>query len=68
MHFITIGDRAINLDNVAHIEHKNWHDCTTAKVHFVGQGNNTPLMLSEAEAKELSQYVEYVAERPISPT
>ena len=68
MHFVTIGDRAINLDNVAYIEHRSWHDCTTAKVHFVGQGHISPLVLSEEEAKELYHYVEHVAERPISAT
>ena len=68
MHFVKIGNRAINMDNVAQIEHQSWQDCTTAKVHFVGQGNNNPLVLSEEEAKELYEYVEYVAERPIRTT
>lgn len=68
MHFVKIGDRAINLDNVAHIEHQSWHDCTTAKVYFVGRGNNSPLVFSEEEAKELYNYVMYVAERSISTT
>ena len=68
MHFVKIGDRAINLDNVAHIEHQSWHDSTTAKVHFVGQGNNSPLVFSEEEAKELYNYVQYLAERSISTT
>jgi hypothetical protein len=66
MHFVRIGDRAINLDNVAQIELRSYNDCTVVKVYFVGQGYNSPFVLSEAEAKELSNYVDYVAERPIS--
>ncbi len=65
MHFVRIGDRAINLDNVAQIELRSYNDGTIAKVYFVGQGSNSPLVLSEEEAKELNNYVDYVAERPI---
>jgi hypothetical protein len=35
------------------------------KVHFVGSANNTPLVLAEAEAKELWKYLEYAAEKPV---
>ena len=63
MYFVKIGDRAINMDNVVQIEPRNWNDCTPTKVHFVG--HNSPLVLGEAEAKALHDYVEYVAERPI---
>ena len=65
MHFVKIGDRAINLDNVTQIELRNWADGAIAKVHFVGQGTNNPFVFSEEDAKELCNYVEYVAERPI---
>lgn len=65
MHFVKIGQRAINFDNVSYIEHQQWHDCLTIKIHFVGQGN-TPLVLSEQDAKGVAEYVEYVAEQPIS--
>ena len=66
MHFVRIGDRAINLDNVAQIELRSYNDGTIAKVYFVGQGHNSPFMLSEEESKELNNYVDYIAERPIS--
>jgi hypothetical protein len=62
MHFVKIGERAINLDNVAQIELRS----SIAKVYFVGQGQNSPFVLSEEEATELTQYVDYIAERPIS--
>ena len=65
MHFVRIVDRAINLDNVAQIELRSYNHGTVAKVYFVGQGYNSPCVLSEEEAKELSNYVDYVAERPI---
>lgn len=66
MHFVKIGNRSINLDNVAHVEQQSWHDCSTVKLHFVGQGNAAPLLLTEAEAKHLEAYLEYVAERPLT--
>ena len=37
MHFVKIAGRAINLDNVTHVEEQRWHDCLTVKLHFVGQ-------------------------------
>ena len=37
MHFVRIGDRAINLDNVAQIELRSYNDGTIAKVYFVGK-------------------------------
>jgi cytochrome c1 len=65
MHFVKIGTRSVNLDNVAHVEEQSWHDCSTVKVHFVGQGNAAPLLLTEEEAKQLAAYLEYVAEQPL---
>ena len=64
MHFVKIGDRAINLDNEAQIELRSYNGGTIAKVYFVGQGSNSPFVLSEEEAKELNNCVDYVAERP----
>ena len=40
MHFVKIAGRAINLDNVTHVEEQRWHDCLTVKLHFVRQSNN----------------------------
>ena len=54
MHFVRIGDRAINLDNVAQIELRSYNDGRIAKVYFVGQGHNRPCVLREEEAKELN--------------
>jgi hypothetical protein len=65
MHFVKIGTRSVNLDNVAHVEEQNWHDCSTVKVHFVGQGATAPLLLTEEEAKQLASYMNYVAEQPV---
>jgi hypothetical protein len=65
MYFVKIGDRAINLDNVAQIEPRNWNEGNPTTIHFVGQGHNSPLVLSDAEAMELHNYLEYGAERPI---
>ena len=65
MHFVRIGDRAINLDNVIQIELRKYNDGMVAKVYFVGQGSNNPLVLSEEEGMELNHYVDYIAERPI---
>jgi hypothetical protein len=41
-----------------------WQDATSVKVYFVGTAHNTPLVLSEDEAKEFWKYMEYVAEKP----
>ncbi len=64
MHFLKIGKRAINFDNIAHCEAQVWQDATSVKVYFVGTAHNTPLVLSEDEAKEFWKYMEYVAEKP----
>jgi len=34
------------------------------KVFFAGSSNNTPLVFTEADAKELWKYLDYVAEKP----
>jgi hypothetical protein len=65
MHFVKVAGRAIDLDNVTHIEEQRWHDCLTVKLHFVGQTNNS-LVLTEDDAEGVAQYVEYVAEPPVS--
>jgi hypothetical protein len=62
MHFVKVAGRAINLDNVTHIEEQR---CLTVKLHFVGQTNNS-LVLTEDDAEGVAQYVEYVAEQPVS--
>ena len=65
MHFVKIAGCAINLDNVTHVEEQRWHDCLTVKLHFVGQSNN-PLVLTEDDAEGVAQYIEYVAEQPVT--
>ncbi len=65
MHFIKIGTRAINLDNVTYCEVQEWHDTTNVKVHFAGAANNTPVVLTEEEAKEFWKYIDYIAEKPV---
>jgi hypothetical protein len=35
------------------------------KVYFSGSSNNTPLVFSEEDAKELWKYLEYVSEKPV---
>jgi len=64
MHFIKVGGRAINMDNVLHAEQQRWHDTVTVKLYFVGQTGN-PMVLSDEEAKELAAYLDYVAEAPM---
>jgi hypothetical protein len=34
------------------------------KIYFAGSANNTPLVFSEEEAKELWKYLEFVSEKP----
>jgi hypothetical protein len=63
MHFVRIGGRAINMDNVLHAEEQRWHDTVTVKLYFVGQPG-TPMVLSDQEAKDLAAYLDYVAEAP----
>lgn len=66
MHFVKIGTRSINLHNVTHVEEQHWHDSSTAKVHFAGQGSTPPLLLTEEEAKQLAGYLDYIAEQPLA--
>jgi hypothetical protein len=65
VHFVKIGNRALNLDAVIHCERQVWHDSTSVKVYFSGAANNTPVVLSEDEAKQLWKYMEYIAEKPV---
>ena len=65
MHFVRIGNRALNLDRVTHCELQVWQDAMSVKIYMSGMANNTPVVLNEEEAKELWKYIEYVAERPV---
>ena len=65
VHFVKIGNRALNLDSVIHCECQIWHDSTTLKIYFSGAANNTPIVLSEEEAKLLWKYLESIAEKPV---
>lgn len=65
MHYVRIGNRAINLDNVTHCEVQVWHDATSVKIYMTGVANNTPVVLNEDDAKQFWKYVEYIAEKPV---
>ncbi|NJL15896.1 MAG: hypothetical protein HC794_01360 [Nitrospiraceae bacterium] len=65
MHFVRIGNRALNLDLVSHCEVQVWHDTVSVKVFMTGAANNIPVVLNEDEAKLFWNYVEYVAEKPV---
>lgn len=65
MHYVRIGKKAVNLDSVNYLEAQIWQDEMSVKVYFTGTANNTPLVFSEAEAKELWKYLEYIAEKPV---
>lgn len=65
MLFVRIGNRTVNLDTVTHCERQVWQDTTNVKVYFIGGAHNTPLVLSEEEAKDFWKYLEQVAEKPI---
>lgn len=65
MHFVRIGNRALNLDRVTHCEVQVWHDAVSVKIYMTGMANNTPVVLNEEEAKEFWKYIEYVAEKPV---
>jgi hypothetical protein len=65
MHFVRIGKKTLNLDCVNYCEAQIWQDEMSLKVYFVGAANNTPLVFSEEDAKELWKYLEYVAEKPV---
>ena len=65
MHFVRIGKKTVNLDNVSYCEAQIWQDEMSLKVYFAGSANNTPLVLAEEDAKELWKYLEYAAEKPV---
>ena len=65
MHFVQIGNRALNLDLVSHCEVQVWHDAISAKIYMTGTANNTPLVLNEEEAKQFWEYIEHIVEKPV---
>ena len=65
MHFVRIGKKALNLDSVSYFEAQIWQDEMSLKIYFAGSANNTPLVFSEEDAKELWKYLEYVSEKPV---
>jgi hypothetical protein len=66
MNYVHIGKRTLNLDSVSYAEVQVWQDEMTVKVYFGGLANNTPLVFTENDAKELWKYLEYVAEKPVA--
>jgi hypothetical protein len=64
MHFVRIGKKTLNLDSVSYCEAQIWQDAMSLKIYFAGSANNTPLVLSEEDGKELWKYLEYVSEKP----
>jgi hypothetical protein len=65
VHFVRIGKKTVNLDNVSYCEAQIWQDEMSLKIYFAGSANNTPLVFAGDEAKELWKYMEYVAEKPV---
>ncbi len=65
MHFVRIGNRALNLDLVSHCEVQVWHDTVSVKIFMTGTANNTPVVLDEEEAMQFGKYIEYIAEKPV---
>lgn len=65
VHFVRIGNRALNLDRVSYCEVQVWHDAVSVKVFMSGTANNTPVVLNEEEAKQFWKYIEYIAEKPV---
>lgn len=65
VHFVRIGNRALNLDRVSYCEVQVWHDTVSVKVFMSGTANNTPVVLNEEEAKQFWKYIEYIAEKPV---
>ena len=65
MHYVRIGKKALNLDNVSYLEAQVWQDEMSVKVYFAGAANNSPLVFGEEEAKTLWKYLDYVAEKPV---
>jgi len=64
MHFVRIGKKALNLESVNYCEALIWQDAMSLKIYFAGSANNTPLVFSEEDAKELWKYLEFVSEKP----
>lgn len=65
MHFVRIGKRAFNLDNITHCEVQVWQDSTSVKIFLTGAANNTPVVLAEGDASEFWKYIESIAEKPV---
>ncbi len=65
MHFVQIGNRALNLDRISHCEVQVWHDTVSVKIFMTGTANNTPVVLDEEEAMQFGKYIEYIAEKPV---
>jgi len=65
VHFVRIGKKTVNLDNVSYCEAQIWQDEMSLKIYFAGSANNIPLVFAGDEAKELWKYMEYVAEKPV---
>jgi hypothetical protein len=65
MHFVRIGKKTLNLDSISYCEAQIWQDEMSLKIYFAGSANNTPLVFTEDDAKELWKYLEYVAEKPV---
>ena len=65
MHFVRIGNKALNLDRVSHCEVQVWLDAVSVKIYMTGTANNTPVVLNEEEAKLFWKYIEYIAEKPV---
>ena len=58
MHLVRIGKRVLNLDNLSYCEAQVWQEEISLKVSFIGSANNTPLTLTDEEAKALWKYLE----------
>jgi hypothetical protein len=65
MHYVRVGNRAINLDIVTHCEVQVWHDTVSVKIYMSGVANNTPVVLNEEDAQHFWKYIEYIAEKPV---
>jgi hypothetical protein len=44
------------MESVLYVEEQHWHDTTTMNLYFVGQANS-PLVLTDEDAQELSGYL-----------
>jgi hypothetical protein len=65
VHFLRIGNRALNLDRISHCEVQVWHDSVSVKIFMSGTTNNTPVVLNEEEAKQFWKYIEHIGEKPV---